>query len=244
MTPAVVIRPILLPANSVNHRLPSGAATMPWGSLPLVGTGNSAVTTPAVVIRAILFIAGLENHRLPSGPAAMPRARCLRLDREVGDEAGGCIAPDLVALILREPQVAIRPHRDKKRLTAGCRGRALVTTPAVVMRPILLPLISVNQRLPSGPAVMKRGPLLLVVIGKSFVIAPAVVIRPILLVPFSVNHSAPSGPAVIPQGAEPVGNSVTCASALSGQASTAKPSTAKPGMVLASANSTSPRMGG
>ena len=27
-----------------------------------------------------------------------------------------------------------------------------VTTPAVVIRPILLPLISVNQRLPSGPA--------------------------------------------------------------------------------------------
>ena len=34
-----------------------------------------------------------------------------------------------------------------------------VTPPPVVIRPIWLPLNSVNQRLPSGPAVMPSGPL-------------------------------------------------------------------------------------
>ena len=37
-----------------------------------------------------------------------------------------------------------------------------MTTPAVVIRPILLPPFSVNQRLPSGPAVMPVGSLLAV----------------------------------------------------------------------------------
>ena len=34
-----------------------------------------------------------------------------------------------------------------------------VTTPAGVMRPMLLPVVSVNQRLPSGPSVMSPGVL-------------------------------------------------------------------------------------
>ena len=51
---------------------------------------------------------------------------------------------------------------------------------AVVIRPILLPSASVNQRLPSGPAVMPRGLLPAVGTGNS-VMTPAVVIRPILL---------------------------------------------------------------
>ena len=49
-----MIRPILLPPNSVNQRLPSGPAAMPAGSLLAVGTVNS-VMTPAVVIRPILL---------------------------------------------------------------------------------------------------------------------------------------------------------------------------------------------
>jgi hypothetical protein len=53
-----------------------------------------------------------------------------------------------------------------------------VITPAVVMRPILLPPYSVNQSAPSGPAVIDCGSLLAVGTGYS-VIAPAVVMRPI-----------------------------------------------------------------
>ena len=67
-------------------------------------------------------------------------------------------------------------------------------TPAVVMRPILLPAPSVNHSAPSGPATMLSGKLFAVGIVNS-VITPATVICPILLVPVSVNHRAPSGPA-------------------------------------------------
>src|SRR2546426_37963 len=50
----------------------------------------------------------------------------------------------------------------------------------VQMRPIWLPLLSVNQRAPSGPAVMLYGPAAAVGIVNS-VMTPPVVIRPILL---------------------------------------------------------------
>src|SRR5439155_12495369 len=43
MTPPVVIRPILLAASSVNHRLPSGPEVMPCGMLATVGTGYSVI---------------------------------------------------------------------------------------------------------------------------------------------------------------------------------------------------------
>ena len=56
-------------------------------------------------------------------------------------------------------------------------------TPAGVIRPILLPLSSVNQRLPSGPTVMLSGPLSDVGLesGGNSVITPAGVTRPIRL---------------------------------------------------------------
>ena len=65
-----------------------------------------------------------------------------------------------------------------------------------------LPLYSVNQRLPSGPAVIGTEQLPAVGNGNS-VIVPAGVIRPILLAPPSVNHRLSSGPTAIP-GASPV----------------------------------------
>ncbi len=40
IVPLVVIRPILLPKTSVNHRFPSGPAVMPSGELRWVGMGN------------------------------------------------------------------------------------------------------------------------------------------------------------------------------------------------------------
>src|SRR5258707_1196545 len=79
--------------------------------------------------------------------------------------------------------------------------------PLGLMRPILLPIItfcwlnstSVNQRLPSGPAVIPSGTLLEVGTGNS-VMEPLGLIRPILLPFHSVNQRWPSGPAVIPIG--------------------------------------------
>jgi hypothetical protein len=67
-----------------------------------------------------------------------------------------------------------------------------VITPAVVMRPMLLPLRSVNQRLPSAPTVIPSGKLFADGVANS-VTAPANVMRPILPVPASPNRNAPSG---------------------------------------------------
>src|SRR6266581_341096 len=89
--------------------------------------------------------------------------------------------------------------------------RNSVTTPAGVMRPMLFPLNSVNQRLPSGPAVMPKGLLSPVGMENSPVTTPAGVMRPILFPEYSVNQRLPSGPAVMPRGkveAVGMGNSV------------------------------------
>ncbi len=85
-----------------------------------------------------------------------------------------------------------------------------VMTPALVIRPILLALLSVNQRLPSDPAAMAFGPLAAPI--ENSVMTPAVVIRPILLPLLSVNQRFPSGPAAMPYGKLPavgIVNSVT-----------------------------------
>ena len=75
-------------------------------------------------------------------------------------------------------------------------ANSFVSTPAVVMRPILFVLPSPNQSAPSAPATI--GPGSESAVGSvNSVMTPAVVIRPTLFAPDSVNHSAPSGPAVM-----------------------------------------------
>jgi hypothetical protein len=79
-----------------------------------------------------------------------------------------------------------------------------------VMRPILLALYSVNQRLPPGPAAIPSGLLLAVGKGNS-VIVPLGLMRPILLLLPSIDQRLPSAPAVISEGwlwAIGTGNSV------------------------------------
>src|ERR1700730_4871258 len=78
------------------------------------------------------------------------------------------------------------------------------------MRPILLPTVSVNHTLPSGPLVMYRASAGAVGIGYSAFNTPASVITPILLTYTSANQRFPSGPSVIPLGplAGGSGNSV------------------------------------
>ncbi len=71
-----------------------------------------------------------------------------------------------------------------------------MTTPAVVIRPIWQAFASVNQRLPSGPAVRNIG-LLEEVGTENSVTTPAVVIRPILVPPGSVNQRFPSDPTAM-----------------------------------------------
>ena len=76
-----------------------------------------------------------------------------------------------------------------------------VKAPPVVILPMLFPQASVNQMLPSVPAVIASpgGPPELVGIGYS-VNVPPVVILPILFEPSSVNQRLPSGPAEIAPG--------------------------------------------
>ena len=66
--------------------------------------------------------------------------------------------------------------------------------------PIWLAPYSVNQRLPSGPAVIPRGWDLAVGMGNSVMAWVVGLIIPILPAPSSVNQRLPSGPVVIPQG--------------------------------------------
>ena len=68
-----------------------------------------------------------------------------------------------------------------------------LSSPDVVIRPILLLLSSVNQIAPSDPTVIPFG-LLSGVGSRNSVTFPAVVMRPTLLPKNSVNQSAPSGP--------------------------------------------------
>src|SRR5437879_5393405 len=164
ITPAGVICPILAVPNTVNHKLPSGPAAMPNGSL-FAGRLNSVIAPPGL-IRPIF--PDSVNHKFPSGPAAIADGR--------QPEGGGKV-----------------PH-----VFAAGRLNSVIA-PAGVIRPIRLPNRSVNHRLPSGPAVMRQGPLSAVGRGNS-VITPAGVIRPILFPPISVNHKLPSGPVAIEVG--------------------------------------------
>ena len=77
-----------------------------------------------------------------------------------------------------------------------------VTIPAGVNLTTLLPLNSVNQMLPSWPAVIPQGWLLAVGIGYSVVPAVGFVRSNLatLLLLASVNQMLPSGPVVIPSG--------------------------------------------
>jgi hypothetical protein len=101
-------------------------------------------------------------------------------------------------LCVRLPQLALTPY-------------------CVVMRPILSPLLSVNQTslVWAGPAVIPNGlqpNLFPHVIGKGNAVElPPVVMRPMLFPKDKVNHRLPSGPAVMPIGSPlpvGVGNSV------------------------------------
>src|SRR5260370_32809946 len=72
---------------------------------------------------------------------------------------------------------------------------------------MLLPINSVNQRLPAGPVVMPAGPQPVgyaqVPIRWNSVMLPLGVMRPIRFPSNSVNQRLPSGPAVMPTGSQP-----------------------------------------
>src|SRR5579864_4901691 len=109
---------------------------------------GNSVMIPAGVIRPILPIPGSENQRLPSGPAVI----------SLGWSSGAALSP--VDWLLDEGVVNS------------------VTVPVGVIRPILCPCCSANQRLPSGPTVIPKGSPELVGTENS-VKVPVGVMRPI-----------------------------------------------------------------
>ena len=69
-----------------------------------------------------------------------------------------------------------------------------------------------NQRLPSGPAVIEPSAAAVLGTGNS-VIAPAGVMRPTWLLTASLNQRLPSGPATMPYGSLANGGTVNAVTA-------------------------------
>ncbi len=92
--PLVVMRPILLPLVSVNHRLLSGPTVMPCG-LPPLGSGYS-VNWPVVEMRAILLPSISVNQLAPSGPLTMSPGKLSAvgiLNSLIGPDAAWAMVP-------------------------------------------------------------------------------------------------------------------------------------------------------
>jgi hypothetical protein len=80
----------------------------------------------------------------------------------------------------------------------GIGNSVMVLGLAGVMRPTLLPVISTNHRLPSGPVVMPAGLMSAMdTLNSVIVFGSATRIRPMLPGSNSLNHMLPSGPAVM-----------------------------------------------
>src|ERR1022692_3974485 len=207
------MRPILLPWNSVNHRAPSGPASITMGTAAGVGTRYSVIAPPRVM-RPILLPACSVNQRAPSGPTAIlspeysvnhsnrsgPVMTTFGLLLGVGTRYWLVTTPAVLmrATLLWDHSVyQIAPSGPAPR-SQGARGTGYsASVPSVVMLPISeLPPCSVNQSAPPGPLMMSQGSLAGVGSGNS-VNNPRVVMRPILFPAISVNQSAPSGPATI-----------------------------------------------
>ena len=108
MMPVVVIRPTLFPADSVNHRLPSGPAAIPCGALSAVGIGNSVIC-PSGVILPIALPTFSVNQTLPSEPSAMPQ-----VDESVVGVGYSTIGNDANAAAGREALPSSRPQRRQQ----------------------------------------------------------------------------------------------------------------------------------
>ena len=131
MTPAGVMRPILLALNSENQMLPSGPAARARGPLSGVGMGYSVIDA----LRRDL--ADLPAAELPEPDVAVgtegdgARERVRRRDGELGDHAGRRDAPHPVAGVLRKPEVAVGPEGDDPGRAVGVRERKLGQAGAV-----------------------------------------------------------------------------------------------------------------
>ena len=196
-TPAVVIRPMRLPLDSVNQRRPSAPAR----DASRRGAGRDA-RAEFSHYASWRDATDLIRGRLGEPHLAVVSGRDgQRTQRLPGSEnsttiPSGVIRADSAARALCEPEIAVRARRDACWRRTGCDpGANSVTAPVGVIRPIRLPVDSVNHRFPSGPAAIMLRPAPAVMPIENSVTTPAGVMRPIRFPVDSVNHILPSGPA-------------------------------------------------
>lgn len=151
---------------------------MPKGSLKSVGIVYSVIP-PAVDMRPIWPASSSVNQILPSRPAVisagLPLAGnssltpCVVIRPMTLTAGTGCAAPRKPG----HPRVYHRFPSGPAAITPGPQEEGdrenSVSMPFTVIRPILLALVSVNQRLPSGPATIPHGELAGVGIGNSVI---------------------------------------------------------------------------
>jgi hypothetical protein len=90
MAPVVgEILPILFACVSVNHRLPSGPAAIPFGPAWAVGTSYSVTFPVTGDILPILFPLASVNHKLPSGPVIIGHEYSPPGESNVTQDVGG-----------------------------------------------------------------------------------------------------------------------------------------------------------
>ena len=153
LTPAGVMRPIMLDEYSVYQRLPSLPLAIAFGP-SLVRRDSSGVASGVVAgIRPIALVTLSVNHNAPSGPPTMWVGLAVAL------------ASGLLRIV---PLASMRLTVDGPWLTNQTApslpaampygkpgtGACSVSVPSIVIRPILCPLRFVNHNAPSCPAVI------------------------------------------------------------------------------------------
>jgi hypothetical protein len=122
---------------------------------------------------------------------------------ELGDDAKRGNPANPALELFREPQVAIRARRDAIEQRGGADAGAELRDDAERGNPTdPAAEISVNHRLPSGPAVILKGRAPALMPALNSVTTPSGVILPIRSLS-SVNHRLPSGPAAMNSGPKP-----------------------------------------
>src|SRR5258706_3726463 len=109
--------------NSVNHRLPSGPATIDLSAIEKIGsleaTGNSVIA-PDIVTRPIFPPSASVNQRFPSGPTVMN---------------DGLLADVGIGNVARTPSVVMRPIL----LSPGRVNHRLPSGPAAIPASFVIP---------------------------------------------------------------------------------------------------------
>ncbi len=140
--------------------LPSAPAASARGPLNGVGMSNS-VMTPSGVMRPILPAANRPNQMLPSAPSAIARGWLsgVGMRNSVISPAGvmRAICPARCSenhILLSAPSAMMRGE-----LSSVGTSNSTRPVPSGFMRPMRLPLLCVNQTVPSGASAIVVGPL-------------------------------------------------------------------------------------